>query len=61
MEVEKKNELIKYIFVIIIIIMFGIIFFAKTVNLIKNPTSVFVVENGTVSKEESSVRIHYKR
>ena len=48
----KKNVITKLILYLIVIIIFGLIFY-KIINLIKRPTNTFLVENGKLSDEQS--------
>ena len=51
---KRKNNIIKFISIIILTI-FLIYFISDSKNLLKLPTQTFILEDGTLSYEESSV------
>ena len=55
-----KNKTLKMMFVLLMIAVIIYIIY-KVINLIITPTDILMVENGTVSVEETTVRIYYKR
>jgi hypothetical protein len=54
----SKKRLIKIICIIFIIV-FLMYFLLNCTNLINKTTDTFMVENGTLSYEEETVRIYY--
>ena len=56
----SKSRLFK-ITLIAMLIAFFIYFIFNCSNLINKSTDTFMVENGTLSYEEETVRIYYKR
>ena len=52
---KNKKVLIAILFIIFIYILYAIYL------LLKDPTDIFTVEEGTVSLEETAVRICYKK
>ena len=53
-----KNKTLKMMFALLMTAVIIYIIY-KVINLIITPTDVFMVENGTVSVEETTVRIHH--
>jgi hypothetical protein len=56
----SKKRLLKIIG-IIALIAFAIYFLFNCTNLINRTTDTFMVENGTLSYEEETVRLYYSR
>ena len=56
---SKINK--KKIFIAIVVIIFIIYIFYMAYLLIGNETDTFIVKEGTLYKEETVARVHYKR
>ena len=61
-KVRNKTKKTKYSAVFVIFLIIIIIYAVYSIfELVKEPTNIFVVENGQISLEEETVRLYYKK